>query len=331
MPGSSVHLVINADDFGRSSEVNAAVIRAHEEGVLTSASLMVSAEAAAQAVALAKAHPTLAVGLHLVLARGRPALPPAEIPHLVDRDGRFRASVLSAGLRYSFSGGARSELRRELRAQFDLFRATGLELSHVDSHHHMHLHPRVLGALLPLAREYGAHAVRVAVADELLFSLRHDRHRPLLKLGWKLAFSTLALWARPALRRHPIPYARRVYGVMQTGSVTAPYLNRLVTRLAERQAAAATRRMRDAGKARRRRRSATGPACDLVEVYCHPSLRVESGSLGPNPGDLTALLDPSVRETLSEQGVILTSYPALAASGACLSGDSVLGTDGRVT
>src|SRR6185369_9066073 len=83
---SARRLIVSGDDFGAAAEVNAAVIRAHREGVLTSTSLMVRGDAAAEAVALARATPTLAVGLHLVLVQGRPAAPPAEIPALVARD-----------------------------------------------------------------------------------------------------------------------------------------------------------------------------------------------------------------------------------------------------
>src|SRR5438067_12769786 len=82
-------LIVNADDFGMSEAVNEAIIRAHRQGVLTSASLMVTGEAAAQAVQLAKENPGLAVGLHLVAVMGRSVLPQSEIPTLVDAAQNF--------------------------------------------------------------------------------------------------------------------------------------------------------------------------------------------------------------------------------------------------
>ncbi|MBV8592821.1 MAG: ChbG/HpnK family deacetylase, partial [Caulobacteraceae bacterium] len=83
MTGAGRFLVVTADDFGAAPEVNAAVAIAHERGILTAASLMVGAPAADEAVALAKATPSLRVGLHIVLCDGRPLLPPSEAPDLV--------------------------------------------------------------------------------------------------------------------------------------------------------------------------------------------------------------------------------------------------------
>src|SRR5438132_5013442 len=114
-----LRLIVNADDFGVSAEVNEAVIRAFKEGVLTSTSLMVTGEAFAQAVRLAKENPGLAVGMHLVTVVGRSVLSHFEIPTLVDREGNFSNNPIAAGLKYFFSPRARRELRNELAAQFE--------------------------------------------------------------------------------------------------------------------------------------------------------------------------------------------------------------------
>ena len=100
--GSSVRrrLIVNADDFGRSRAINEAVIRAHREGILTSASLMVNEPAADEAVALARENPGLGVGLHLALVCGRSALPPAGIPDLVNQNSEFTDNPVAAGFRW---------------------------------------------------------------------------------------------------------------------------------------------------------------------------------------------------------------------------------------
>jgi len=122
---------------------------------------MVAAPAAADAVARAKALPTLRVGLHLTLVDGKPLLPPSEIPTLVDERGMFSPDLARAGVRWFFMPSARRELRREIRAQFEAYRATGLALDHVNAHNHMHLHPTVLSMILEVAREFGVTAVRL--------------------------------------------------------------------------------------------------------------------------------------------------------------------------
>src|SRR5829696_971185 len=82
-------LIVNADDFGRSHSINQAVIRAHREGILTTASLMVNEPNFDEAVALAKENPKLGVGLHLTLILGHSALPKEKIPALVNEQKEF--------------------------------------------------------------------------------------------------------------------------------------------------------------------------------------------------------------------------------------------------
>src|SRR6266540_1720824 len=95
-------LIINADDFGRSRSINEAVIRAHREGILTTASLMVNEAPCGEAVELAKQHPTLGVGLHLTLLLGHSALSPQEIPGLVNERGEFSNDPVKVGFQYFF-------------------------------------------------------------------------------------------------------------------------------------------------------------------------------------------------------------------------------------
>jgi hopanoid biosynthesis associated protein HpnK len=154
-------LIVTADDFGMSLAVNAAVEDAHRHGILSTASLMVAADAAADAIARARRLPTLGVGLHLVLVDGRPILPPAQLPDLVDASGRFPDALARLGTRIYFGAVARRQAEAEIRAQFQAFRATGLRLDHVNAHHHFHFHPTVRDILIDLAPEFGIRAIRV--------------------------------------------------------------------------------------------------------------------------------------------------------------------------
>src|SRR5712692_2140110 len=154
-------LIVTGDDFGLAVPVNEAIEEAHRSGILTSASLMIGAAAAADAVERAKRLPTLRVGLHLVLVDGRAVLPRRDIPDLVNEQGEFLSDPVAAGIKFFFKPGVRWQLEAEIRAQFQLFQRTGLLLDHVDGHNHMHLHPTVLGLILKVGRDYGLKAVRV--------------------------------------------------------------------------------------------------------------------------------------------------------------------------
>ncbi|MGN6562001.1 MAG: carbohydrate deacetylase [Thermomicrobiales bacterium] len=159
MDQERITLVVNGDDFGYSDAINAAIVRCHQDGVLTSATLLVNQRASGAAFALARRLPALGVGLHLNLTAGAPVLPPDQVPSLVDRRGRFR--YLDAQLGRLATGRLRlADVERELRAQFATFTAHGLQPSHVDGHLHVQSWPGVLPIVLRLMREYGVRALR---------------------------------------------------------------------------------------------------------------------------------------------------------------------------
>lgn len=202
-----IALVVTADDFGAAVAVNEAVEAAHERGILTAASLMVSAPAAADAVDRARRLPRLGVGLHLVLVEARPTLSPAQIPDLVDADGRFRSDMAATGLRIATSAGVRRQLRAEIEAQFAAFAATGLRLDHVNAHKHFHVHPVIAGMVIDAAVRHGARAIRAPV----------EPGRP-RGSGWLAAPFARSLRARA--RRRGLSVPDRVFGLAHTGAMT---------------------------------------------------------------------------------------------------------------
>ena len=155
------HLIVTADDFGLAAEVNKAVLKAHTEGILTSASLMVSAPAAAEAIDMAKDMPTLGVGLHLVLAEGSSVLSHKKIPDLVDEAQKFSDKIVSSGFRYFFSPKAKKQIQMECEAQIKKFLESGLKIDHINSHNHLHVHPTIAGIVIELAKKYSIPAMRV--------------------------------------------------------------------------------------------------------------------------------------------------------------------------
>jgi chitin disaccharide deacetylase len=215
-------VIINADDFGASEEVNEAIIRAHQEGVLTSCSLMVTGAAFEQAVRLAKANPRLAVGIHLVTVVGRSALPASEIPALVDEQGNFSNDPNTAGLRYYFLPQARRQLRQELAAQFERFHQTGLPFSHIDGHLHLHVHPVIFKTALQLGAKYGVKRMRVPT-EELGLALHFDGRFKFRKGLHKLMFGALGIYMKRHLKKQGFVFAERVYGNLQSGAMTDKY------------------------------------------------------------------------------------------------------------
>lgn len=273
-------LFVTGDDFGHSRAVNRGIAQAHDRGLLTSASLMVAGEAAAEAIALARDRPTLSVGLHLVLADGRAVLPPGEIPALVDAVGRFRAGPLSAGMLYQFSASAADDLRREIRAQLERFQDSGLPLHHVDGHHHLHLHPVVLEILLDLAKEFSIGSLRIP-SEELGLALALDPRGRAGKIFWSVVFGFLRRHASRRLRECNIGFRQRVYGLLATGRITEEYLLRLIPRI----------------------------QADSVEIYCHPAValpgEVRDSASAQRGAELAALLSNRVAGVAAESGFVL--------------------------
>jgi chitin disaccharide deacetylase len=268
-------LIVNADDFGRSAAINQAVIRAHREGILTTASLMVNELSASDAVALARQNPRLGVGLHLTLLCGRSALPPEQIPGLVDAHQQFTRNPAAAGFRYFFQPSLREQLRREIHAQVTGFRATGLPLDHLNGHLHLHLHPVVFGILMADAATLGLERFRLTF-DPFRLNLRLTRGHLLYRIFHATVFHSLAARARPALRRRGFRHTRAVFGLLQNARVDETYVTSLLPHL---------------------------PAGDS-ELYSHPSL-------DDFRHEFEALVSPRVRQQVQQLGIQLIRYQDL--------------------
>src|SRR5215213_5809200 len=218
-------LIVNADDFGLNSSTNHAIIRAHQEGILTSCSLMVNEPGFAEAVQLARENPRLGVGLHLTFLSGHSTLPHEKIPGLVNEKQEFDNSPVRVGFKYFFKRELREQLRAEMLAQFQKFRTTGLRLDHVDSHHHLHAHPTLFRIVIESAADLGITHLRLTsepfgVHARLAIGYRLER------LSHGLAYWLLAGGARRKLRRLDIKHTDAVFGLLQDARVDEDYLQR---------------------------------------------------------------------------------------------------------
>lgn len=281
-------LIVNGDDFGFSSGVNQAIIAAHQHGVLTSTSLMVTGAAVEEAIALAKAHPTLAVGLHLVLACGRSVLPTAQIPHLVDDQQRFSNQPETAGIYYHLNASARRELPLEIRAQLEAFRQTGLPLSHVDGHVHVQIQPIVLHHLVALADEFNIRFIRLPF-EEITIALYADHSDLLMKTLLSFVYAGLRQYGKARLRARNIQSVDCVYGLLNSGRMTEDYLLKVIPQI----------------------------RANLVEIYSHPALAVAgepaNEAFGLGEAERDALMSDRVRAVIQKQGFSLTNYSQLGA------------------
>ena len=272
---ASRRLIVNADDFGLSQSVNESVIRAHRDGILTSASLMVNEPGFDEAVKLAKENPSLGVGLHLTLLMGRSALPPEKIPGLVNSRGEFSNSPVGAGMSYFFKRGLREQLRAEIHAQFEKFHATGLPLDHVNGHLHLHLHPVIFKILIEDAEKLGIKRMRLT-RDCLARSRRMASGHWFYRISHAAIYEWLSWRAREPLRRHGIRHAQITFGLLQNSRVDEEYILKLLPEL---------------------------PPGDS-ELYSHPSL----DEFKP---ELDALVSPRVKELVKKLGIELIRYQDL--------------------
>lgn len=268
--------------------VNEAVEQASCGGILTCASLMVGAPAAADAVARARRLPRLKVGLHVVLVDGRPVLPAEQVPNLVDAAGAFKNDMIGAGFRFFFNPAARRQLAAEIRAQFEAFRATGLVLDHVNAHKHLHIHPTVAGLIAAIGRDYGLRAMRVPAEPTGVLrraAVAGERIAPPLYTPW------IALMRR-RLRRAGILVNDHLLGLRWTGAMTESRMLRLVEVLPP----------------------------GVSELYCHPAAWAAPALLRTMPDyqqaeELAALLSPALRRSVESAGIGLAAYGDLVTGG----------------
>ncbi|MEI6158849.1 MAG: hopanoid biosynthesis-associated protein HpnK [Roseococcus sp.] len=262
-------LIFTADDLGLAAETNEAIERAHREGVLTAASLMVGESGFEEGIRVARANPGLAVGLHLTLTDGVPVLPAAQIPSLTQKNGRFRDDMAALGLLLALSPAAKAELAAEVAAQMERFTATGLACDHVNAHKHYHLHPLIAAALMQAAAGAGVRCIRLPWESGALV-------RAVDASSARQAEWALKPWCA-TLRKRALNWnllaAERVVGLAWSGHFHTARLLGVLPLLPE----------------------------GVTELYFHPA--TAGGFPGSAPGyayadELAALCDPRVMEAL---------------------------------
>lgn len=152
-------LIINADDFGMSREVNEGIKQGIEAGIITSVSVIVNMPYFDDAISYLKKHPEVSVGLHFNITEGSPILDRKSTSTLILEDGSFfywTSIVYYLFLRQISLG----EISAELIVQYRKLEKTKLKISHIDSHHHLHLFPEIFRLLTGFAQKKGIKSLR---------------------------------------------------------------------------------------------------------------------------------------------------------------------------
>jgi len=274
-------LIVNADDLGLTPAVNRGVVRAFQDGIVTSASLLVTGSAFEDAVALAQQNPKLDVGLHLALVEERAVLGPDVLPTLVDETGRFPRTSAEFIQRALLGGISWHEVEQEIAAQIAVFEKTGLRLSHLDSHQHLHMFPPVFQIVRRLASWMDNVWIRNSAGPW--------RKPPHVRMGrWirQIGLNLTCLSAR-ALHGSSLPeMPDGMYGFDVGGRLTPSALEQILRRIPD----------------------------GLYELICHPGeddadTRTRYSHWGYQwAEELKALTAPETQVVLKEHGITLTSF-----------------------
>ena len=247
---------------------------------------MVGGAAAADAVERARRLPNLRVGLHVVLTDGLPVSRRGDIPGLVRDNGEFRNDLPLYGAQIAFDPAVKRQIEREIAAQFEAYRATGLPLDHVDGHRHFQLHPVVAGAVIAVGRRYGMRALRVPLEPwRTVAAIDPATQR---RLGRIVA--PWAAWQRRRVRAAGLVTADAVFGLAWSGAMTKARVAALLRRLPP----------------------------GVVEIYLHPGM--QNSFAGAAPGyrytdEFAALCDPDCVAAARQSGHRLGGYSDVQGQG----------------
>jgi hopanoid biosynthesis associated protein HpnK len=284
-------LIVNADDLGLTPAVNRGILRAFREGIVTSASLLVTGSGFEEAVALARQNPELDVGLHLALVEERALLGREVLPTLVDETGRFPRTSAEFIRRAVLGRISWDLVEREIAAQIALFQQTGLRLSHVNSHQHLHMLPPVFQIVSRLTRGMDNVWVRNSSGP-----WRKSPGVPMERWVQQVGLNLTCLSAR-ALHGSPLPeMPDGMHGFEVGGCLTRAALEQILRKIPD----------------------------GLYELICHPGeddadTRRRYSHWGYRwAEELEALTAPETRMVLKEQGIVLTSFVRASRGGSNL-------------
>ena len=286
-------LIVNADDFGLTQGVNRAIVEAHCHGIVTSATLMANGRAFEDAVERATSTSRLSIGCHVMLVDGSPVRGGKPTPSTLSNgkfeDGRFYESLNGFAVLLVSGGIDADEIEAEATAQIRKLQATGIVVSHLDTHKHTHIFPQVLRPLLRAARACGVPAMRNPFGPVHL-SLVAKRPSLWKQFGKVTLLSRLGKTFRRSVTGAGILTPDGTVGIVSTGAMDAGLFESIVNSLPE----------------------------GTWELVCHPGYNdAELGTVRTRlresrAVELQLLTSPEAGEILARNGVQLISYRELA-------------------
>jgi hopanoid biosynthesis associated protein HpnK len=280
-------LIVNADDFGLTPGINRAIVEAHAHGVVTSATLMANSAGFDDAVRLTKSAPSLSVGCHVVLVDGSPVSSSLQIPTLTDgADPNQFERVLSSFAMRALRGRINpAHVEIEAVAQIRKLQAAGIQLSHVDTHKHAHMFPRILHPVLRAAKACGIRAIRNPFG-RVAFPIVASRPKLWKRYGELMLLNPLAKNFLRSVRAEGIKTTDGSVGVAATGALDEKLFRQVLENLPD----------------------------GTWELVTHPGYNdsdlnnVRTRLRESRETELQLLTSATVRETLRRNGVELISY-----------------------
>jgi predicted glycoside hydrolase/deacetylase ChbG (UPF0249 family) len=274
---ADIRLVVNADDFGLSPAISRGILRAHRDGIVTSASLLGNCDDLSGARALLAEAPQMGVGVHLALCGGRPVAASESVRSLLGKGGGFGARGQDFIAAWMKGRIVPAEVERELDAQVARVRDAGIVVDHLDTHHHLGFLPVVGRAVEAVARRHGITGIRSAVERPTLAWVTDPRRG--IEAGLLTGLAWLTRRQLGARRHGP-----QSWGYVESGHLDEIRILEIIGRF--------------------------GPG--LHEIICHPG--EEDAAAGESPpryqrtAELASLTSAKVRRALTQRNVSLCRW-----------------------
>jgi hopanoid biosynthesis associated protein HpnK len=281
-------VIINADDFGLSRSINQGIIELFRNGVLTSASLLVNMPGFKDAVGLIRDNPSLGVGLHINVMRGKPVSSRDQVRSLCQGD-HFRGSLVRLWTLPYIHKGVLREFAVECRAQIEKALSHGIQITHLDSEKHIHIIKPFFKVLLKVGQEYGISKIRcINEIPYLRRDLANKRSLTALYLSWR------SMRNKRMLKAHQFHSPDHFYGVANTGRMNLADILEVLSNLKN----------------------------GTTEIMCHPGYIDDEWQRDPlvrenyyinsaRPEEISILLNTKIKGLLQQHDISLMSYKEL--------------------